>query len=339
MEPKPKKTKTDKIILILIIVFMFLALLSVVVLYNVRSLQQERMDLMERQLAILEKESTKPSTTPNIVIVYDEPEPDDIPEDTESYTCIARREAKCYQYPDTTSAVFGKLKNGEHIQVAGEESGYYICVKDSRLCYVQKRFLTKDGTYAHVPGAVDLREFLPNAEFELRFASPNNITGHAMYPAIPIMEENTAYMLLEAAKIFERDGYAIKVYDAYRPKSAQYELYDIVNDTRFIANPYNGNSWHHYGRAIDMSLVDMRTGIELEMPTDMHTFSMAAARTNSKTWTEAAKNNVDYMTSVMKSVGFGTITTEWWHFENTGSGGYLAVDMDLTDPVYSGLMQ
>jgi len=206
---------------------------------------------------------------------------------------------------------------------------------DGTVGYMEKRFLTKDGAFVHVPGAVDLREYLPQLEYELLFASPNNITGHPLYPAVPLLEENTAEMLKQAEEIFERDGYMIKIYDAYRPKRAQYELYDIVQDNRYIANPYTTNSWHQLGRAVDMSLVNMRTGEELEMPTPMHTFDSDASRFNSSRWTEAAKANVEYMTSVMTSVGFGTISTEWWHFENTKSGGYLDVDMDLSSPLYN----
>jgi len=41
------------------------------------------------------------------------------------------------------------------------------------------------------------------------------------------------------------------------------------------------------------------------------------------------------MTSVMESVGFSTIDTEWWHFEYLGSGGYLPVDLDLNSVEYT----
>ena len=124
-----------------------------------------------------------------------------------------------------------------------------------------------------------LRVFLPEAEFDLLFASCNNITGKAMYPAIPILEQGTAEMLFKAYQRFLEDGYAIKIYDAYRPLSAQIKLFDIVQDLRFIADPSKGYSWHQRGRAVDMSLIDLSTGKELVMPTPMHTFSMEAART------------------------------------------------------------
>ena len=174
------------------------------------------------------------------------------------------------------------------------------------------------------PGAVDIREIFPNAEFDILFASSRNITGHAMYPAIPLMEESTAAKLSEAYARFQDDGYYLKVYDAYRPKSAQYELFDIVQNNKFIANPNNGNSWHQRGRAIDMSLVWIDDGSEVETPTPMHTFDDASARYSSGNWSEAARANVDYMTEVMTACGFTTLSTEWWHYEYRGPG----VDME-----------
>ena len=85
---------------------------------------------------------------------------------------------------------------------------------------------------------------------------------------------------------------------------------------------------------MDISLVDLATGEELKMPTPMHTFSMDAARSSRDSWSEEVRNNVDYMTKVMTSVGFGIIDTEWWHFEYTGPGGMMEKDMDFGSLTY-----
>ena len=66
----------------------------------------------------------------------------------------------------------------------------------------------------------------------------------------------------------------------------------------------------------------------------MHTFSVDAARYNTAAWSEEAKKNSDYMTEVMTSVGFNTITTEWWHFENRAQGNYLDPDLDYDTLTY-----
>ena len=188
-----------------------------------------------------------------------------------------------------------------------------------------------EGLYYALPeNGLDLRFLIPDVEYDILFATERNITGHAMYPAIPMLERKTAHMLRQANAAFNKDGFAVKLYDTYRPKSAQFELYDIVQDSRFIANPYENNSFHQVGRAVDMSLIELKTGKELEMPTPMHTFNVSASRFNSDTWTETARKNVDYMTNIMIQCGFRTISTEWWHFENGEEGDYMDPYLDYS---------
>lgn len=251
------------------------------------------------------------------------------------YTCTATR-LNCRAEPNTKATILHQITMLTEVNVLGQDGDFYLCrLDDGGIVYCSVNYLTEGATYAEYDGAVDLRVYLPDAKFELLFASPNNITGSAMYPAVPLMEEKTAEMLKQAFEIFQNDGYTLKVYDAYRPRSAQVKLYDIVQNNKFIANPYTGGSWHQRGRAIDMSLIDNATGLELEMPTPMHTFDDSAARYSRDSWTEEARKNVDYMTSVMESVGFGIIQTEWWHFENnSGPGSYLPDEIDFTSLTY-----
>lgn len=246
------------------------------------------------------------------------------------YYCIASV-LNCRTEPNTTSTILYQIVTGTKVNIYGRDNNFYLCrLPNGKTCYCSMDWLSDEATYVQLDGAVDLRVFLSGAEFDLLFASSNNITGKAMYPAIPLLEEKTAFMLLEAYQKFQEDGYTIKIYDAYRPRSAQIKLYDIVQDSRFIADPNYGGSWHQRGRAVDMSLIDLSTGKELEMPTPMHTFTMDAARISSSQWTEEARKNVDYMTQVMTEAGFGTIDTEWWHFEYTGPGQYLYYEIDYS---------
>lgn len=250
------------------------------------------------------------------------------------YYCTATV-LNCRAEPSTTCTILYQIVMGTQVNILGTDGDFYLCrLPNGGIAYCSVNYLSSEATFVDLDGAVDLRVFMPGAEFEMLFASPNNITGEAMYLPIPLLEETTADMLMEAYNKFREDGYTIKIYDAYRPKSAQYKLYDIVQDSRFIANPYTGNSWHQRGRAVDMSLINLATGEELEMPTPMHTFSLDAARTHSGSWSEEARKNVEYMTSVMESVGFGTIETEWWHFEYTGQGGLMDTDIDLSTLTY-----
>lgn len=294
-----------------------------------------------------------PTPTPQVEPITQEPEPIEevqityepatstnvpIPLDAETYYCIAKDVARVYQYPETTSAVIERFHYKDAVTVVGSEGEFLkLWLEDGREGYSDKKYYSKTGyeyPYVSVPNAEDLRLLIPDAEFDILFASENNITGHAMYAPIPILETTTANMLLQAADTFREMGYRLKIYDSYRPKWAQEELYSIVQDNRYIANPSTGGSWHNVGRAVDMSLIDIETGEELEMPTPMHTFNSTASRFSSSKWSEEARKNVEMMTDVMVGVGFKTIETEWWHFEYTGPGEYLDRNMHLDSGEY-----
>ena len=176
---------------------------------------------------------------------------------------------------------------------------------------------------------IDLRLYLPDAVYELLFATEKNITGAPLYPrAIPLLQKDAAVKLQQAYERFKADGYTLKIYDAYRPKSVQEILYGIVQNHHWIANPKTTASNHNRGCAVDIALISDQTGEELEFPTPMHTFAEESAHT-CKTWSEAARANVDYMTKVMDECGFAGIKSEWWHFAIRESKLYMTTDIDL----------
>jgi len=131
--------------------------------------------------------------------------------------------------------------------------------------------------------------------------------------------------LKRAMDIFAEDGYKIIIYDAYRPTSVQQRWFDVVKVHAWVANPQIGlGGVHDRGTAIDMSLID-KDGKELEFATPMHTFTVESSR-HSKTMSEEARKNMDYMTEVMTSCGFTYIDSEWWHFQDVNTKDYLPTD-------------
>lgn len=177
---------------------------------------------------------------------------------------------------------------------------------------------------------IDLRLYLPDAEYELLFATKRNVIGEPLYPrAIPLLQKDVAEKMQKVFDVFKADGYTLKIYDAYRPLSVQRRLYDAVGVSKWIANPSTTASNHNRGCALDISLIDDATGLELEFPTPMHSFIEESART-SKSWGEEARKNVDYITGVMEQFGFAGITSEWWHFADVNSKNYMTTDLDLS---------
>ena len=176
---------------------------------------------------------------------------------------------------------------------------------------------------------IDLKLYLPDAQYEQLFNTENNVAGEPLYGrSIALLQRGTAKKLVEAYNQFKADGYTLKIYDAYRPLSAQRRLYAIVQNKHWIANPDTTASNHNRGCAVDIALIDDATGKELSFPTPMHTFTDESART-CKTWSEEQTANVEYMTNVMAECGFNFITSEWWHFSDTDSKKYMTTDLDL----------
>ena len=175
---------------------------------------------------------------------------------------------------------------------------------------------------------VDVRTYLPDIEYYLIFATPNNFTGSVLYARdICLLQEGTVKKLVKAQELFAQDGYRIKIYDAYRPSKVSGILYSIIKNSTYIASA--GKSIHNRGAAVDITLVDA-DGNELEMPTAMHTLNETANR-DYKGMTETARKNMDYMAQIMRKSGFSTIRSEWWHFSDTNMAQYPALDIDFRD--------
>ena len=147
---------------------------------------------------------------------------------------------------------------------------------------------------------------------DLKYATEDNFTGKKIYTiSLCALQIGTAQKLIAANKELMEKGIRIKIWDAYRPLSAQRIMWDIMPVDDFVADPNNGGSIHNGGFAVDITLVDMY-GKELEMPTGFDDFSDKASR-NSSSISEAAAKNLSILTDAMVKHGFTTISTEWWH--------------------------
>ena len=140
------------------------------------------------------------------------------------------------------------------------------------------------------------------------------------------LQYDVAYNLAGAQNaLMTNYGYSIKLYDAYRPqfvskktdqKWNQYlknkGIYTWELDCQ-IAN----TSKHNYAAAVDMTLINTRTGKELVMPTLIHDIS------TNPSWKYKPKNysknsawyNAVLMYNAMKQNGFGYFYGEWWHYD------------------------
>jgi D-alanyl-D-alanine dipeptidase len=177
---------------------------------------------------------------------------------------------------------------------------------------------------------VNLANAIPGIVFDIRYATANNFTGEVIYN-LPraYARKPVADALKKAQEEFSKHGVGIKVYDAYRPYSATVKFYEVYRDTTYVASPYKG-SRHNRGCAIDMTLVDLKTGEELRMPTEYDSFKKEAWPTT-PVKDPIVKKNRDLIISVMHKHGFKVNASEWWHFDFNGWQKFEVLDIDFEE--------
>ncbi len=173
---------------------------------------------------------------------------------------------------------------------------------------------------------VDLETFIPGIKLEIRYATTNNFTGEQIYN-LPkaYARKSVAEALKKAQEEFNKQGVGIKVFDAYRPYAATVKFYEVYHDTTYVASPYKG-SRHNRGCAIDMTLIDLKTGNELVMPTEYDSFQKAAWPTT-PVKDPIIKKNRDLIIRVMEKHGFKVNASEWWHFDFVGWQKFEVMDI------------
>ena len=178
---------------------------------------------------------------------------------------------------------------------------------------------------------LDVRSADPTIRTDVRYATANNFTG----AVLPGYERARALLRPEAAEALGRvqarlrpRGLGLKVFDAYRPIRATQGMVQWAERT--------GNQWvleqgyvarqsgHNRGATIDLTLVRLNGGAELDMGTPYDTFSEAAHTANAGG--QVAENR-RILVDAMAAEGFRNYEKEWWHFSMPGQ--FQALDMPL----------
>ena len=163
---------------------------------------------------------------------------------------------------------------------------------------------------------VRVRDYIPEITVDLRYATADNFTGQVIYTfSDAYLRYGTVKKLAAAQETLAEQGYGLKIWDAFRPVSAQFALWDICPDGRYVANPNKGFSSHSRGNTVDLTLVTS-DGEDVPMPTGFDDFSAKADRDYSDVEEEAALNAL-LLEETMIEAGFKPYSGEWWHFSDT----------------------
>ncbi len=118
------------------------------------------------------------------------------------------------------------------------------------------------------PDLVELTTLDPTIKLDVRYATSNNFVGRPVYTeARAFLQRPAARALLRAHRALAAKGYGLLVFDGYRPWTVTKLFWDVTppDKHQFVADPKEG-SRHNRGCAVDLSLYELATGREAEMP-------------------------------------------------------------------------
>lgn len=182
-------------------------------------------------------------------------------------------------------------------------------------------------------GFVLLSDYVPAVVQEIRYYSTYNFIGER----IDGYEEPCAIITKEAARALKSvsnemnvKGYRLKIFDAYRPATAvkHFVLWgiedldqkmkpffypDLEKTALFELGYIASKSSHSRGSTVDLTLLDMASGKEVDMGSPFDFFSVVS-HPDYKGITDEQYDNRMMLRNVMVKHGFEPIDCEWWHF-------------------------
>jgi len=181
----------------------------------------------------------------------------------------------------------------------------------------------------HVVDLLDLVEVIkvnPRIKLDIRYATENNFTKKIVYSSARcFLRKATMDKLSKVQEELELQGLGLKVFDGYRPRSVQYKFWELCPNRLYVADPKKG-SIHNRGTAVDLTLINLKTGVEFEMPSAFDDFSERAHREYEKMTPVVAKN-CKLLEDVMVKHGFTPKPWEWWHFDDADWQKYDLLDV------------
>ena len=162
---------------------------------------------------------------------------------------------------------------------------------------------------------VELTTLDPTIKLDIRYATANNFAGRPVYTeARAFLQRPAADALARAHRSLRDHGYGLVIFDGYRPWRVTKLFWDITPPEKreFVADPAKGSK-HNRGCAVDLSLYDLQTGREVEMPSGYDEMSERAYPTYSGGTAESRRLR-DLLRTAMEREGFIVEPNEWWHF-------------------------
>ena len=180
---------------------------------------------------------------------------------------------------------------------------------------------------------VSVTDAVPDVILEIRYFSTYNFVGDRIdgyEEPLALLTKEAAAALREVSEEVISKGYRLKIYDAYRPQKAvtnfvnwakdasdvrmkAYFYPDLEKDVLFPQGYIAEHSGHSRGSTLDLTLVDMQTGKELDMG-GVFDFFGEISHPDYRDITDEQYSNRMLLREAMLGHGFKPLDEEWWHF-------------------------
>lgn len=182
-------------------------------------------------------------------------------------------------------------------------------------------------------GFVYVAEKIPGIVLEIRYYGVDNFVGSRIdgYLApTAILTREAAAALKNVYEALGKQGYGLKIFDAYRPQSAvnhfirwakdsgdnrmKARYYPDLDKSVLFASGYIARkSAHSRGSTVDLTLVDLATGREVDMGSPFDFFGPVSGHGSSLIGTDQRANR-EILKKAMQAGGFLSYSKEWWHY-------------------------
>ena len=177
---------------------------------------------------------------------------------------------------------------------------------------------------------VALKTMVPGLVMDLRYATTGNFTKIILYRhPVACLRAAPANALKQVQDELGKRGLALKLNDAFRPLSVSCKIWRLVPDRRYAANPRKGSN-HNRALAVDITLIDIKTGKELDMGTAFDSFTDTAHHNFMQLPAQVLANR-RLLKSTMRKYGFGPVPDEWWHYQWHNDRDYEVIDLEFDD--------
>jgi len=176
---------------------------------------------------------------------------------------------------------------------------------------------------------VEISKVIPGIALDIRYATTNNFMHRRMYPQARAFARQPVVKALQQVEAeLKPKGLGLKIFDGYRPYAITVDFFRMARDPNFVADPKVGSK-HNRGCAVDLTLIDLKTGKEISMPTGFDSFNAKAGANYPKLPSELIQHR-ELLKSVMQVHGFKVNRGEWWHYDFNGWKNYPLLDVPFS---------